>query len=72
MERIEDLALLRNSEKKTLSSKSTDLVTKYQEGLTSIFNRLDDLLDTHGNDQINDDELFLEVQKNIFNNIKGE
>lgn len=72
MERIEDLALLRNSEKKTLSSKSTDLVTKYQEGLTSIFNRLDDVLDTHGNDQINDDELFLEVQKNIFNNIKGD
>ena len=72
IERIEDLALLRNSEKKTLSSKSTDLITKYQEGLTSIFNRLDDVIETHGYDQINDDELFLEVQKNIFNNIKGD
>lgn len=72
IERIEDLALLRNSEKKTLSSKSTDLITKYQEGLTSIFNRLDDVIETHGYDQIDDDELFLEVQKNIFNNIKGD
>ena len=68
IERIEDLALLRNSEKKTLSSKSTSLIQKYLEGLTSVYNRLDDVLEVYGYDQISDDELFLEVQKNIFKN----
>ena len=67
-ERIEDLALLRNSEKKTMSSKSTDLLSKYLQGLNAIYNRLDDVLETHGYDEISDDELFLEVQKNIFKN----
>jgi len=37
-ERIEDLASLRNSEKKTLSSKSTELVAKYLQGVSSIYN----------------------------------
>ncbi len=67
-ERIEDLALLRNSEKKTMSSKSTELLSKYLQGLNAIYNRLDDVLETHGYDEVSDDELFLEVQKNIFKN----
>ena len=68
-ERIEDLALLRNSEKKTLSSKSTELISKYLEGLNSTFNRLDDLLNSYGYDPVKDNELFIEVQKNL---AKGE
>ena len=67
-ERIEDLALLRNSEKKTMSSKSTELLSKYLQCLNAIYNRLDDVLETHGYDEVSDDELFLEVQKNIFKN----
>jgi len=66
-ERIEDLALLRNSEKKTLSSKSTDLIDKYLEGLTLVFNKLDDILNKYGYDPIKDNELFIEVQKNLSN-----
>jgi len=67
-ERIEDLALLRNSEKKTLSSKSTELVAKYLQGVSSIYNRLDDALAGYGYDPVKDDELFLEVQKNLMEN----
>ena len=67
-ERIEDLALLRNSEKKTLSSKSTELVAKYLQGVSSIYNRLDDALADYGYDPVKDDELFLQVQKNLMEN----
>src|SRR5210317_2440222 len=67
-ERIEDLALLRNSEKKTLSSKSTELVAKYLQGVSSIYNRLDDALAGYGYDPVKDDELFLTVQKNLMEN----
>ncbi len=67
-ERIEDLALLRNSEKKTLSSKSTELVAKYLQGVSSIYNRLDDALADYGYDPVKDNELFLEVQQNLMEN----
>jgi HK97 family phage prohead protease len=67
-ERIEDLALLRNSEKKTLSSKSTELIAKYLQGISSIYNRLDDALAGYGYDPVKDDELFLQVQKNLMEN----
>jgi HK97 family phage prohead protease len=67
-ERIEDLALLRNSEKKTLSSKSTEMVAKYLQGVTSIYNRLDDALAGYGYDPVKDNELFLEVQQNLMEN----
>jgi len=67
-ERIEDLALLRNSEKKTLSSKSTEMVAKYLQGINSIYNRLDDALAGYGYDPVKDDELFLEVQQNLMEN----
>jgi len=67
-ERIEDLALLRNSEKKTLSSKSTELIAKYLQGVSSIYNRLDDTLAGYGYDPVKDDELFLQVQKNLMEN----
>ena len=67
-ERIEDLAHLRNSEKKTLSSKSTEMVAKYLQGVTSIYNRLDDALAGYGYDPVKDDELFLEVQQNLMEN----
>jgi len=64
-ERIEDLALLRNSEKKTLSSKSTELISKYLEGINATYNRLDDVLNGYGYDPVKDNELFIEVQKNL-------
>jgi len=67
-ERIEDLASLRNSEKKTLSSKSTELIAKYLQGVSSIYNRLDDALADFGYDPVKDDELFLEVQQNLMEN----
>ena len=67
-ERIEDLALLRNSEKKTLSSKSTELIAKYLQGVSSIYNRLDDALAGYGYDPVKDDELFLQVQQNLMEN----
>lgn len=67
-ERIEDLASLRNSEKKTLSSKSTELIGKYLQGVSSIYNRLDDALADYGYDPVKDNELFLEVQQNLMEN----
>ena len=67
-ERIEDLASLRNSEKKTLSSKSTEMVSKYLSGLNAIYIKLDDVLAEYGYDPVNDDELFINVQKNIMKN----
>ena len=67
-ERIEDLASLRNSEKKTLSSKSTELIAKYLQGVSSIYNRLDDALADYGYDPVKDNELFLEVQQNLMEN----
>ena len=67
-ERIENLASLRNSEKKTLSSKSTELVAKYLQGVSSIYNRLDDALAGYGYDPVKDDELFIKVQKNLMEN----
>ena len=67
-ERIEDLALLRNSEKKTLSSKSTEMVSKYLQAITTIHNRLDDVLVGYGYDPVKDNELFIEVQKNFMKN----
>lgn len=67
-ERMEDLALLRNSEKKTLSSKSTDVLSKYLEGLIAVYNKLEDLQSVYGYDAVKDNELFLEVQKNLMKN----
>src|SRR5210317_699814 len=67
-ERIEDLASLRNSEKKTLSSKSTAMISTYLAGLNAIFIKLDDVLAEYGYDPVKDNELFIEVQKNLMNN----
>ena len=67
-ERIEDLASLRNSEKKTLSSKSTEMIQTYLSGLNAIYNKLDDVLAEYGYDPVKDDELFIEVQKNLMEN----
>ena len=67
-ERIEDLASLRNSEKKTLSSKSTEMIQKYLSGLNAIYIKLDDVLANYGYDPVKDDELFINVQKNLMNN----
>ena len=67
-ERIENLASLRNSEKKTLSSKSTEMISTYLAGLNAIYCKLDDVLAEFGYDPVKDDELFLEVQKNLMEN----
>jgi len=67
-ERIEDLASLRNSEKKTLSSKSTEMISTYLAGLNAIYIKLDDVLAEYGYDPVKDNELFIEVQKNLMNN----
>ena len=67
-ERIEDLALLRNSEKKTLSSKSTEMLAKYLQAINAVYNRLDDAMSSYGYDPVKDDELFIEIQKNLFKN----
>jgi HK97 family phage prohead protease len=67
-ERIEDLASLRNSEKKTLSSKSTEMISTYLSGLNAIYIKLDDVLAEYGYDPVKDDELFLNVQKNLMEN----
>ena len=67
-ERIEDLASLRNSEKKTLSSKSTEMISKYLSGLNAIYIKLDDVLAEYGYDPVKDDELFIKVQKNLMKN----
>ena len=67
-ERIEDLASLRNSEKKTLSSKSTEMISTYLAGLNAIYIKLDDVLAEYGYDPVKDDELFIKVQKNLMEN----
>lgn len=67
-ERIEDLASLRNSEKKTLSSKSTEMIQTYLAGLNAIYIKLDDVLAEYGYDPVKDNELFIEVQKNLMDN----
>ena len=67
-ERIEDLASLKNSEKKTLSQKSTEMVTTYIAGLNAIYSKLDDVLAQYGYDPVKDNELFIDVQKNIMKN----
>jgi HK97 family phage prohead protease len=67
-ERIEDLASLKNSEKKTLSQKSTEMVTTYIAGLNAIYSKLDDVLAEYGYDPVKDNELFLEVQQNLMEN----
>ena len=67
-ERIEDLASLRNSEKKTLSSKSTEMISTYLAGLNAIYIKLDDVLVQYGYDPVKDDELFIKVQKNLMEN----
>jgi HK97 family phage prohead protease len=67
-ERIEDLASLRNSEKKTLSSKSTEMIQTYLAGLNALYIKLDDVLAQYGYDPVKDDELFIDVQKNLMNN----
>ena len=67
-ERIEDLASLKNSEKKTLSQKSTEMITTYIAGLNAIYSKLDDVLAEFGYDPVKDNELFLDVQKNIMKN----
>ena len=67
-ERIEDLASLRNSEKKTLSQKSTEMVSTYIAGLNAIYSKLDDVVAQYGYDPVKDNELFIDVQKNIMKN----
>ena len=67
-ERIEDLASLRNSEKKTLSSKSTEMISTYLAGINAIYIKLDDVLAQYGYDPVKDDELFINVQKNLMEN----
>ncbi len=67
-ERIEDLASLRNSEKKTLSQKSTEMVSTYIAGLNAIYSKLDDVVAQYGYDPVKDNELFINVQKNIMKN----
>ena len=67
-ERIEDLASLKNSEKKTLSQKSTEMITTYIAGLNAIYSKLDDVLAEFGYDPVKDNELFIDVQKNIMKN----
>ncbi len=67
-ERIEDLASLRNSEKKTLSSKSTEMISTYLAGLNAIYIKLDDILAEYGHDPVKDNELFIKVQKNLMEN----
>jgi len=67
-ERIENLASLRNSEKKTLSSKSTEMISTYLSGLNAIYIKLDDVLAEYGYDPVKDDELFINVQKNLMEN----
>jgi len=67
-ERIEDLASLRNSEKKTLSQKSTEMVSTYIAGLNAIYSKLDDVIAEFGYDPVKDNELFIDVQKNIMKN----
>jgi HK97 family phage prohead protease len=69
-ERIENLASLRHSEKKTLSSKSTEMIQTYLAGLNALYIKLDDVLAQFGYDPVKDDELFLEVQKNLLENNK--
>ena len=67
-ERIEDLASLKNSEKKTLSQKSTEMVSTYIAGLNAIYSKLDDVVAQYGYDPVKDNELFIDVQKNIMKN----
>ena len=67
-QKSEDLASLRNSEKKTLSSKSTEMIQTYLAGLNAIYIKLDDVLAEYGYDPVKDNELFIEVQKNLMNN----
>ena len=67
-ERIENLASLRYSEKKTLSSKSTEMISTYLSGLNAIYCKLDDVLAEYGYDPVKDDELFINVQKNLMEN----
>jgi len=67
-ERIENLASLRYSEKKTLSSKSTEMISTYLSGLNAIYIKLDDVLAEYGYDPVKDDELFINVQKNLMEN----
>ena len=67
-ERIEDLASLRYSEKKTLSQKSTEMVATYIAGLNAIYSKLDDVLAQYGYNPVKDNELFIDVQKNIMKN----
>ena len=69
-ERIENLASLRYSEKKTLSSKSTEMISTYLSGLNAIYIKLDDVLAEYGYDPVKDNELFIDVQKNLMENNK--
>ena len=65
IERIEELALLRHSEKKTLSSNATEIVSSYLAGINLIYNKLDDVLAKYGDNEIANNELFIEVQKTL-------
>ena len=65
IERIEGLALLRHSEKKTLSSNATEIVSSYLAGINLIYNKLDDILAKYGDDETANSELFIEVQKTL-------
>ena len=69
IERIEELALLRHSEKKTLSSNATEIVSSYLAGINLIYNKLDDILAKYGDDETANNELFIEVQKTLLNTL---
>mgnify|MGYP003633646193 CR=1 FL=1 len=69
IERIEELALLRHSEKKTLSSNATEIVSAYLAGINLVYNKLDDILAKYGDDEVANNELFIEVQKTLLNTL---
>tara|TARA_R110002020_G_scaffold15995_3_gene56799 strand:- start:9031 stop:9897 length:867 start_codon:yes stop_codon:yes gene_type:complete len=69
IERIEELALLRHSEKKTLSSNATEIVSAYLAGINLVYNKLDDILAQYGDDEVANNELFIEVQKTLLNTL---
>ena len=44
------------------------MIQKYLSGLNAIYIKLDDVLANYGYDPVKDDELFINVQKNLMNN----
>jgi len=46
------------------------MIQTYLAGLNAIYIKLDDVLAEYGYDPVKDDELFIEVQKNLMENNK--